>query len=181
VRLGRDEVPFAPSELGLSTRSKASASATAAAAAPKPAASQPAVPNRTVPKPAVPRPAAKPAVKAAAKRPATTSAKAKRASKPAGPRRATPPLTVTLRFRNDEWTVEAQRGARRLSKPGPLRPGAVSAFAEHVDDEGVRQALVETVESCRAVVQQRAAALRAELDEAEAALRDYESKPTKRR
>jgi hypothetical protein len=116
---------------------------------------------------------------AAAKRPAAPPARAKRASKPA-PRRATPPLTVTLRFRNDEWTVEAQRGARRLSKPGPLRPGAVSAFAEHVDDEGIQQALVETVESCRAVVEQRAAALRAELDEAEAALRDYESKPGRR-
>jgi hypothetical protein len=162
VRLGRDEVPFAPSELALSTRSKAAAAAEAAS--PPPA----------------PTPVAKPASKPVAKRAAAKPARAKRASKPASPRRATPPLTVTLRFRNDEWTVEAQRGARRLSKPGPLRPGAVSAFAEHVDDEAVQQALVETVESCRAVVEQRAAALRAELDEAEAALRDYESKPGRR-
>ena len=77
--------------------------------------------------------------------------------------------------------MEAQRGTRRLSKPGPLRPGAVSAFAEHVDDDAVQQALIETVESCRAIVEQRAAALRAELDEAEATLRDYESKPARRR
>jgi hypothetical protein len=164
VRLGRDEVPFAPSELALSTRSKAAAAMAEPAPAPTPVA-------KAVPKPAP---------KQAAKRPAAKPVRAKRTAKPAAPRRATPPLTVTLRFRNDEWTVEAQRGARRLSKPGPLRPGAVSAFAEHVDDEGIQQALVETVESCRAVVEQRAAALRAELDEAEAALRDYESKPGRR-
>jgi hypothetical protein len=160
VRLGRDEVPFAPSELALSTRGKA-------AAAPSPAAAKPAAAKPATPAPAASRPAAK--------RPA-----AKRSSAKAASRRSTPPLTVTMRFRNDEWTVEAQRGARRLSKPGPLRPGAVSAFAEHVDDEAVQQALVETVECCRAVVEERAAALRAELDEAEAALRDYESKPSRR-
>jgi hypothetical protein len=162
VRLGRDEVPFAPSELALSTRGNSAASAAAA------------------PPPAEHAPAAKPAPKPAAKRPTAKPARAKRTSKKATARRATPPLTVTLRFRNDEWTVEAQRGTRRLSKPGPLRPGAVSAFAEHVDDDAVQQALIETVESCRAVVEQRAAALRAELDEAEAALRDYESKPARR-
>jgi hypothetical protein len=171
VRLGRDEVPFAPSELALSTRSKAAIAAVAAEPPPAPA---------PVAKSAA-KPAAKPAPKPAPKRPAAKPAPARRPTrKKTAPRRTTPPLTVTLRFRNDEWTVEAQRGARRLSKPGPLRPGAVSAFAEHVDDEGVRAALVETVESCRAVVEQRASALRAELDEAEATLRDYESKPGRR-
>jgi hypothetical protein len=175
VRLGRDEVPFAPSELALSTRSKAATASVGATPPPVP------TPVAKTAAKSAPKPALQPAAKrSAAKRPAAKPARAKRASKPATARRATPPLTVTLRFRNDEWTVEAQRGARRLSKPGPLRPGAVSAFAEHVDDEGIQQALVETVESCRAVVEQRAAALRAELDEAEAALRDYESKPGRR-
>jgi hypothetical protein len=56
----------------------------------------------------------------------------------------------------------------------------VSAFAEHVDDEAIRDALVETVESCRAVVEQRAEALRAQLQEAEATLKDYEAKPSRR-
>jgi hypothetical protein len=146
VRLGRDEVPFAPSELSLSTRSKSTVVAPPPPAKPAPPAPRP---RRKAPTPV--------------------------------PRRATPPLTVTLRFRGDEWTVEAQRGSRRVSRPGPLRPGAVSAFAEHVDDDVIRDALVETVDSCRAVVEQRAAALRAELQEAEAALRAYESKPTTRR
>jgi hypothetical protein len=173
VRLGRDEVPFAPSELALSTRGSKAPSAAASTASPAAPVARPA--------PAPPAATAKPAkpAKAAERRP-TASTRTRRAAPPAS-RRSTPPLTVTLRFRNDEWTVEAQRGARRLSKPGPLRPGAVSAFAEHVDDEAIREALVETVESCRAVVEQRAAALRAELQETEATLRDYEAESTKRR
>jgi len=83
---------------------------------------------------------------------------------------------VTLRFSDSRWTVEAQRGSRRIAKAMPLRPGAVSAFAEHVDEEVVRDALVETVESCRAVVEEKAALLRAELEAAETALREYDAK-----
>ncbi len=176
VRLGRDEVPFAPSELALSVRGKAAAATTAAAPPSPVAATTPArtaSPRATATKTAAHKPAT------AAKRPAAAApSRSRRSSTPA--RRSAAPLTVTLRFRNDEWTVEAQRGARRLSKPGPLRPGAVSAFAEHVDDEPIRDALVETVESCRAVVEQRAEALRAQLEEAEAALKDYEAKPSRR-
>jgi hypothetical protein len=81
-----------------------------------------------------------------------------------------------MRFADSRWTIEAQRGSRRLAKAQPLRPGAVSAFAEHVDEESVRDALVETVESCRAVVEEKAAVLRAELDAAEAALREYDAR-----
>jgi hypothetical protein len=173
VRLGRDEVPFAPSELSLSTRAKTTAAPAApelpAAARPRPA--RTATPRATTAKPAAPA--------AAARRPAAPAAPRRRRSSTVA-RRSAAPLTVTLRFRSDEWTVEAQRGARRLSKAGPLRPGAVSAFAEHVDDEAIREALVETVESCRAVVEQRAEALRAQLQEAEAALQDYEAKPSRR-
>jgi hypothetical protein len=90
------------------------------------------------------------------------------------------PLTVTMRFHDGAWTVEAQRGARRLSKATPLRPGAVSAFADHVDDDAVREALVETVEACRAVVEERAAELREQLQATEMTLRDYERRPGKR-
>ncbi len=155
VRLGKDEVPFAPSELGLTTRPKA-APAAKAAPAPKPS--------------AAPRPA-----------PARTSSTAVRPARPARARKGkrVPPLVVTLRFRDGGWTVEAMRGARRLAKPAALRPGAVSAFAEHVDDDSVRGALIETVESCRSVVEQRAAGLRAELEAAEAALRAYDSRPSR--
>jgi hypothetical protein len=91
-----------------------------------------------------------------------------------------PPLAVTLRFKDGGWTIEAQRGARRLGRPTPIRPGAVSALAEHLDDDALRSALTETVESSRSVVEAERAALRAKLDAAEAALRDYDARPRRR-
>lgn len=131
VRLGKDEVPFAPAELGL--------------------------PGRTVsPRRSSPRPAKEPAVK------------------------RVPPLSVTLRFSGGSWTVEAQRGARRLARPTTLRPGAVTALADHLDDDSLREALIEAVESCRSVVEAERTALRAKLEAAEAALRDYDAKPRRR-
>jgi Family of unknown function (DUF6319) len=152
VRLGKDEVPFAPSELGLPGRAKAE-------------------PVKAVP---APTKASEPATRAAPARKATA------AKRPARGTKRVPPLVVTMRFRDGGWTVEAQRGARRLARPTPLRPGAVSAFAEHLDDDGVREALVETVESCRSVVEERAASLRAELEQAEASLRAYDARPQRR-
>jgi hypothetical protein len=163
VRLGRDEVPFAPSELGLSARGKAATDAVA-----------PAVPAKKV---AAKRPAttkaAAPAKKTA---PVRTSGRTSAGNRRAAKRRTGPPLTVTLRFANDAWTVEAQRGARRLAKASPLRPGAVKAFADLVDEPQVREALSETVASSRAVVEQRAQKLRAELQAAEATLKEYEAR-----
>jgi hypothetical protein len=150
VRLGRDEVPFAPTELG--------------------------IPGRKGPAPAKPVREPKPAREPRA--PRSSASRAPRAS--ATPSRRVPPMTVVMRFRDGAWTVEAQRGAKRLAKPAALRPGAVSAFAEHLDDDAVRAALTETVEACRAVVEQQAAELRALLAETEITLRDYEAKPSGR-
>jgi hypothetical protein len=200
VRLGKDEVPFAPSELAMSGRAaktappapaakktaapvqKAAPARKAAAAkkasvrpalAPKaaPAASKTAAPDRTA------TPAASPAKAPAAKAPAAKAPAAKKAAKraPAG-RRTPPPLVVTLRFNDGEWSVEAARGARRLAKASAVRPGAVKAFADLLDEQTVRDALTETIESCRSVVEERAAALRAELLAAEAALKEYEAR-----
>jgi len=146
VRLGRDEVPFAPSELGIAGRPAAPASA--AVRAPKPT------------KPAQRTP-----------RPASTRKPTKRV----------PPLAVTLRFRDGGWTIEGQRGARRIAKPAALRPGAVSALADHVDDEALRDVLVEAVDSSRSIVEAERAALRDKLQAAEATLRDYDSRPARRR
>jgi len=169
VRLGRDEVPFGPSELSLPGAKPVAPEVRPAARARR-------------------RPASRPAAKAApvAEQPPTAAPPApparRRAHKAAQRtgRKAAAPMTVTLRFSGDAWTAEATRGARRLARPSPLRPGAVSALAAHVDDEHLRTALVETVEACRALVEERAAALRAELDVAEASLRDYDAKPRKR-
>jgi hypothetical protein len=52
----------------------------------------------------------------------------------------------------------------------------VKAFADLLDEEIVREALTETIESCRSVVEERAASLRAELVVAEAALKEYEAR-----
>jgi hypothetical protein len=169
VRLGRDEVPFAPSELAVGGRGgRPAKSAPAPAAAPR--ARTAAVKKTAAPKKAAvvkPAPAKQaPAKRAVAKRPAPGRAK----------RKGLPPLVVTLRFDDGDWTVEAARGARRLSKASGVRPGAVKAFADLVDDDAVRDALTETIESCRSVVEERAAALRAELEAAEAALKDYDAR-----
>lgn len=213
VRLGRDQVPFAPNELSLSTRGRpSSATAATSASKPPPAASRPAAKKIAAassrPSRASARSTAKAAAKSAKSSPAkaakATPAKAASASRAAAPAkdsakaaparsgatsrgsarsnrrggkgRSPQPLTVTMRFADSRWTIEAQRGSRRLAKAQPLRPGAVSAFAEHVDEQSVREALVETVESCRAVVEEKAAILRAELDAAEAALREYDAR-----
>jgi hypothetical protein len=173
VRLGRDEVPFAPTELGLTTRGRA------AAATPEPPARTTAPARQRVARSGAARPAkaAKPA-KAAAPTASARTAKAAPAKGRGrgGTRRSPHPLTVTLRFADGGWTVEAHRGSRRLARASAVRPGAVKAFADLVDEEAVRDALTETVESCRAVVEERAQKLRAELQAAEASLREYESR-----
>ena len=171
VRLGRDEVPFAPSELAVGGRGGRPAAA-AAAPAKKAAAPTPTPAAKPAPKKA---PAKKPAP-APAKKPAPPAGVKKKAAASPAKRKALPPLVVTLRFTDGDWTVEASRGARRVSKAVSVRPGAVKAFADLVEDGAVREALTETIESCRSVVEERAAALRAELQAAEAALKDYEAR-----
>jgi hypothetical protein len=160
VRLGKDEVPFAPVELSMSGRQ-------ARVTAPPPAPAKKAAKKATAP-------ARKAAVPAAKKSPPPTAKKTTRRA-PAG-KRTPPPLVVTLRFNDGEWSVEAARGSRRLAKPSGVRPGAVKAFADLLDEDTVRDALTETIESCRSVVEERAAALRAELVAAEAALKEYEAR-----
>jgi hypothetical protein len=173
VRLGKDEVPFAPSELGLPGRASARATTRQPAASPttrpsRRAATADSAPAATAGERAAPAKTTRPTP--ATKRPARATAGRTGKAKPV------PPLDVTLRFRNGGWTVEATRGKRRLARPSALRPGGVSAFAQHVDDDALRDALVETVEACRAVVEERAAALRAELAATESTLRDYETR-----
>ena len=167
VRLGKDEVPFAPSELAMTGRQPATSKVASAPVATKAAAA----------KKSTKRGAARataPAAKKAAPKPAKQPAR--KTTKRAAARRTPQPLVVTLRFNDGEWSVEAARGTRRLAKPSGVRPGAVKAFADLLDEETVRDALTETIESCRSVVEQRAAALRAELVAAESALKEYEAR-----
>ena len=180
VRLGKDEVPFAPAELAMSSRQgNSGAGANRATKAGPPAA------KKAAPRPAPAAAAKKAAAPRATPRPAPVAKKAaspptrpakKTSKRSSGGKRTPPPLVVTLRFNDGEWSVEAARGTRRLSKPSGVRPGAVKAFADLLDEEIVRDALTETIESCRSVVEERAASLRAELHAAEAALKEYEAR-----
>jgi hypothetical protein len=81
---------------------------------------------------------------------------------------------VVLRFDKGQWSVEASRGQRRLGKAAQVRPGVVKALADQLDESPVREALIDTIDSCRSVAEACAAALRAELQAAESALRDYD-------
>ncbi len=160
VRIKSDEVPFSPSELSLPGAKPIKAPPSAKASAPRKPARVKAAPVEPQSQPV--RRTGRP-----------TGQKARKAKPPA-------PLTVTLRFANGQWTAEAGRGARRLARPAPIKPGAVSALADHLADDVLRTALVETVEACRAQIEEQAAALRQQLDAAEASLRDYDSKPPRR-
>ena len=193
VRLGKDEVPFAPGELAMSSRQGTN---NQALGKPTKVTSPPAAAKKTTPaaKKTAPTRSAPPAKTAAAVRPAPAAKKApaparpapaasrparaakKTARRSASAKRALPPLVVTLRFNDGEWSVEAARGSRRLAKPSGVRPGAVKAFADLLDEDVVRDALTETIESCRSVVEERAAELRAELQAAESALKEYEAR-----
>ena len=183
VRLGRDEVPFAPSELALSARGKTATAAAASAPAKKTAAAKKAAPARKT-APVKKAAAAKrtapakvaPAKAAPAPTPAPATKSTSRRSTGRTPRRGPQPLTVTVRFADGAWTVEAQRGTRRIARPSALRPGAVKAFADYVDEPAIRDAVSEIVESGRAVAAERAAKLRAELAAAEASLQEYEAR-----
>lgn len=181
VRLGRDEVPFAPAELALSPRAR-SASRTPAKATP---AKRVAAKSTGVKRTTATRAAKRPAKKTAPAKAAPSAAPAKAAAaKPAAPktrrtaakRGAAQPLTVTVKYADGRWTVEGQRGSRRLAKPSQLRPGAVKAFADLVDEEAIRGAITDIVESGRAVIEERALKLRAELQAAEDSLKDYEAR-----
>jgi hypothetical protein len=172
VRLGRDEVPFAPSELGISGR----VAATTSAATKQPSKSAPRPATKAAASTPPGKTSARTAAKTAVATPVSSRAASRRTKKSSRSRKALPPLVVTLRFNDGGWTAEASRGARRIAKASSVRPGAVKAFADLVDEAAIRDVLIETIESCRSVVEERAAALRAELQAAEASLKEYEAR-----
>ena len=175
VRVKGDDIPFAPAELAMPGRAGRAPAADAAADNPQPQARAPRSPRKkaaTPPRtPAEPRPVTQ--------APAEPVSPGRRAVQRAASRstRSKPPtaVTLTLRFGDGAWTAEAMRGSRRVGgKAVPVRPGAVAALADLIDDAQVSSLIGETVEACRSEVEERAASLRAELAAAEAALKEYE-------
>jgi hypothetical protein len=201
VRVGNDELPFAPEELGLPGRRPKSAPAPASAvveAAPASASAsakaaraaepilEPVRPDRrtraervVTPPPTPAEPAVAPADAATPDRPASSSAsgpasggdgstapRAKRSARTTG---GPPKITLTLRFAEFGWTVEALVAGRR-EKPQPVPLAAIRAFADQLEDQGLRRQLDSTVEACRGEAQKRASSLRAELQRLETEL-----------
>jgi hypothetical protein len=97
-------------------------------------------------------PAARPGRKSAPKRPAE--------------------LTVTLNHEDGNWTVQAQRGAKVLVKPTPVRASDALKMVGLLDAPAVHAVVEEIVEAARAEAEQQAERLRRELAEVEAALAD---------
>jgi hypothetical protein len=182
VKVGNDELPFAPEELGLPGRGRPVKAAPTApstpARAPEPIL-EPVRPDRRTraervvsPPPAPAEPSVPEPDPDAAERPAldaaptatTTTTKANGAGRPRRPAKTgTPPkMTLTLRFADFAWTVEALVAGRR-EKPQTLPLAAVRALADQLEDQGLRRQIEGTVEACRAEAERRAATLRAEL------------------
>ena len=179
VKVGNDELPFAPEELGLPGRKPRSAAEATGTG--------PAVPAGPVEAPRAPEPILEPVRPDRRTRadrglgPSTTSAgspgsaepdvdpsvperpagtpRAKRAPRAGG---APPKVTLTLRFADFGWTVETLVSGRR-EKPQPVPLASIRAFADQLEDQSLRRQLEGTVEACRHEAEKRASTLRAEL------------------
>jgi hypothetical protein len=177
VKVGHDELPFAPDELGLPGRRSRTTGAAAdgASVAPPPAPVgtprppepilEPVRPDRRTraervlnPPPVPAEPAVADVEPAVAERP-TDKPRPKRTARAGG---APPKVTLTLRFADLGWTVETLVAGRR-EKPQPVPLAAIRAFADQLEDQTLRRQLDGTVEACRSEAQKRASSLRAEL------------------
>lgn len=174
VRLGDDELPFAPRELSLRPLRRARRTDVAPAVArPRPqvpaAAPPPVAPLR--PAAAAPQPASLNAIASPDPAPQEPAAPVRRQR----PQRASrpQPLTVTLRFTGAAWTLEHSSGGRK-GAPQPLSPAAVRALADRVDDMQVRATLLAAVEQSRRDAAEQAAALRAQLAVVETVLAELD-------
>ncbi len=215
LKVGQDELPFSPEEVGLPGRRKRAAGAgdaaagngagkgaskrSAASAAPAARRQEPILeperPDRRTRAERVVEPPPPPAAptRPEGEQPLSSNANASagagadgagegaaassgepRPDKPRRPARAgrtgsPPKVTLTLRFADFGWTVEALVAGRR-DKPQPVPLAAIRAFADQLEDQALRRQLDSTVEACRNEAQKRAATLRAELAKLETEL-----------
>jgi hypothetical protein len=192
VRVRGDDLPFAADELTWpvrkprgrprkeATETKAATPATpAATAAPAAVAAKPEAPAAApptppptpppAPAPTPPPPTAPPAAAQMQEAPAPKKTAARRRTAAGAP----PPFSVSLRFTGKGWTSESSRSGKR-SKPQPVSLAAMRALAVRLDDVDLRNTIIASLDHCRREVEERAAALRAELEAAEIALAELE-------
>lgn len=157
VRFGKDELPFAPTDLQFPPKP-----APAKVAAQKVETIEPA--QWTPAAPAAEKPKSEPAVAAAV-------APAAKPTRKAVVKRA-PELTITLSCEDGHWAVQAHRGAKALVKTMPVRASEALKMVALLDAEPVQAVVEEIVEAARVDAEQQAERLRRELAEVEAALAD---------
>lgn len=159
VRFGKDELPFAPSDLQFPPKpapAKVAAQKVETIEAPQWTPAAPPAPE----KPAAEAP--KPVAAAVAAKPATRKAVVKRS----------PELTITLSCEDGQWAVQAHKGAKALVKTTPVRASEALKMVGLLDAPPVQAVVEEIVESARVDAEQQAERLRRELAEVEAALAD---------
>jgi hypothetical protein len=196
VRFGRDELPFAPTDLEID-RTPRKKAVKAVKAAAKKAPDKPATVDQVVVQPSggtslaektAPEPAtngvAKAVPPAAQKAPDNPPRKAAQKAVRKAADKATPKarkavrkpgeLTVTVHFKDGEWTDQAQRGARVLVKPTPVPAAAALRMVSALETPAVHDVVEEIVEATKAEAEEAAERLRAQLEEVENILADLE-------
>jgi hypothetical protein len=186
VRFGRDELPFAPSDLAVPGKAPAAKTVSAKRAEPAPEPPPlrltepptPAKPTRAQPA-TVPTPREEPRMpvpNAAAN--GSAPAESNGAPKPARTAKPKPTasLTVTLAYTDREWTIAAQQGSKTLAKPYVIKPTEALQMVALVDMPGVHEAVEAIIEAERAEAEGRALRLREELAEIESRLAELTSK-----
>jgi hypothetical protein len=159
VRFGKDELPFAPTDLQFP---------------PKPAPVKVAAQKVTTIEAPQWTPAAPPAPEKAPEpaKAATAVPAAKPAARKSSVVKRSPELTITLSCEDGHWTVQAHKGAKALVKSTPVRASEALKMVSLLDAPPVQAVVEEIVEAARVDAEQQAERLRRELAEVEAALAD---------
>ncbi|MGH8791872.1 MAG: hypothetical protein ACRDXX_04410 [Stackebrandtia sp.] len=185
VRFGNDELPFSTAELRVPARGELSRKPVKPKPAqdtPEPLSGPPLLDegdNDTARKRQAKEPvtvndqpaAAVPRQSSGDDAPAPAADKPAAARKKSSPKpKAAPEFTVTLAWKDEEWTVQAAKGTKVVAKPVPLRPAAAVSMVQTLDSPAVAAVVEEIVEQQRLRVAEEAERLRRELDAAEARL-----------
>lgn len=177
VRFGRDELPFAPTDLAIppkavpARRGEAGRDATAAPAPREEPSVSKSMPTSTSQSPTPQAGTASTPQRGSSKAATSEATDSPKATKPkTGKPKAVPSLTVTLAYADHEWTISAHQGAKTLAKPYVIRPAEALRMVSMVDVPAVHEAVEAIIAAERAEAESRAERLRAELADIEARL-----------
>ncbi|CAM3558462.1 hypothetical protein [Stackebrandtia soli] len=92
------------------------------------------------------------------------------ARKKAPKAKTSPELTVTLAWKDGEWSVSASKGTKVIAKPVPVRASAAVSMVEALDSPAVAAVVEDIVDQQRQQAAEEAERLRQQLAEIEAKL-----------